>query len=114
MGFILLIKWFAVGATLLFGLYAMVKPKALGALTGLEPSEARGTTEIRAVTGGTFLGLATACILLKSPIAFTMLGICYAAIAVIRAISMVLDKSVSRSNVISLGAEIILAILLVL
>ena len=114
MGFILLVKWIAVGVTLLFGLYAMVKPTTLGALTGLQTSGPRGTTELRAVTGGTFLGLATACILLKSPVAFTMLGICYAAIAVIRAISIVLDKSMSRSNVISLVAEIILAILLVL
>jgi hypothetical protein len=107
-------KWIAVAATLGFGLYAMVKPGALKRFTGLETTSPRGITEIRAVMGGTFLGLAGAAVILNSNVTFTMLGICYAAIAVIRTLSMVLDKSLTRSNVISLAAETALAILLVL
>jgi hypothetical protein len=43
-----------------------------------------------------------------------MLGIMYLAIALIRGISMALDKSVMKSNVISLVVEIVFGVLLVL
>ena len=109
-----IIKWSAVAVTLVYGLYAMIKPGALKKFAGLETTGTRGVTEIRAVMGGTFVGLAVASILLNSPAAFTMLGTVYAAIAVIRTLSMVLDKSVTRSNAISLGVETALAILLVM
>lgn len=114
MDFLHIIKWIAVGATLAFGLWAMVKPSMLKRFTGLETTSSRGITEIRAGMGGTFVGLAVASVILNSTATFTMLGICYAAIAVIRTLSMVLDKSVTRSNAISLGVETALAILLVL
>jgi len=43
-----------------------------------------------------------------------MLGIMYFAIAGVRAISMVTDKSVEQSNIISLVVEIIFGVILVL
>ncbi|MEN6571158.1 MAG: DUF4345 family protein [Anaerolineaceae bacterium] len=109
-----IIKWSAVAVTLVYGLYAMIKPGGLKKIAGLETTGARGVTEIRAVMGGTFVGLAVATTVLNTPAAFTMLGIVYAANAVIRTLSMVLDKSVTRSNAISLGVETALAILLVI
>jgi len=45
---------------------------------------------------------------------YLMLGITYAAIAAIRGVSMVLDKSMEKSNVISLVSEVILVLILVL
>jgi predicted secreted protein len=107
------LKWIAVFVTLGFGLYTMVKPGAIEGFTGLAPSSPRGITEIRAVMGGTFVGLGIAAVVLNTPQTFKMLGICYAVIAIIRTISMVLDKSVTRSNTISLIAETALAITLV-
>jgi len=59
--------------------------------TGLEASSPRAMTEIRAVMGGVFVGLGIAALILRTPEVFVMLGITYATIAVIRAISMVLD-----------------------
>lgn len=109
-----IVKWVAVAVTLVFGLYAMIKPGALKSFTGIEAVSSRGITEIRSVMGGTFVGLAVATIVLNSQTAFTMLGIVFAANAVIRTLSMVLDKSVTRSNAISLGIETVLAILLVM
>ncbi len=108
------LKWIAVFVTLGFGLYAMVKPGMIERFTGLAPSTSRGITEIRAVMGGTFLGLGIAAVVLNTPQTFKMIGISYAVIAIIRTISMVLDRSVTRSNTISLIAETALAITLVL
>ena len=114
MEFIQTLKWIAVIITLGYGLYAMVKPGGIERFTGLQPSSPRGITEIRAVMGGMFVGLGIAAVVLNTPQTFKMIGICYAVIAVIRTISMVLDKSVTRSNTISLIAETALAITLVL
>jgi len=114
MDFIQIIKWVAVALTLCFGLYAMIKPNALKRAAGLEATGPGGITEIRSLIGGTFVGLAVAAVILNSNTAFTMLGICYAAIAAIRIISMVLDKSVSRIGTLNLAIETILAILLVI
>ena len=109
-----ILKWLAVGVTLAYGLWAMIKPGVVGRFTGLETSGSRATTEIRAALGGTFLGLAIAVVVLNDPSGFKMLGICYAAIAVIRAVSMALDRTADRGNAISLIVETGLAILLVL
>lgn len=114
MTFLEILRWAAVGVTLLTGAYSMIKPGSIKGFTGLEASSPRAVTEIRAVMGGTFIGLGLAALLLNTPEVFKMLGIAYAAIAVIRMVSMMLDKSVIRSNVISLVSEIVLAILLVL
>lgn len=114
MELIQILKWLAVGITLVYGLYAMIKPGVVGRFAGLETSGNRGITEIRAALGGTFLGLAIAVMVLNNPAGFKMLGICYAAIAVIRAVSMALDRTADRSNAISLIVETGLAILLVL
>lgn len=114
MDFIQILKWIAVAVTLTYGLCAMIKPNAIKDFSGLETSSPQGTTEIRSSVGGTFVGLGLAAIILNSPVAFTMLGICFAAIAVIRTLSIVLDKSVARSNAINLVAETVLAILFVL
>jgi hypothetical protein len=43
-----------------------------------------------------------------------MLGIGYLAIGVVRAVSMIIDRSVVRSNVISLITEFVLGVILVL
>jgi hypothetical protein len=71
-------------------------------------------TEIRAVMGGTFVGLGLAPLLLATPAAYQTLGIAYFVIAAIRAVSMVTDKSVLSSNLISVVSEVILGIILIL
>ena len=45
---------------------------------------------------------------------YQMLGIMYLAIGAVRAVSMVTDKSIEQSNIISLVVEIIFGIILVL
>ena len=112
MDILAILKYAAVVVTILTGVYSLLQPKKIKDFTGLEASSPRAITEIRAVMGGTFIGLGIAALIFPTPEVFKTLAITYAAIAVIRGISMVTDKSVVRSNVISLITEVILVVIL--
>jgi hypothetical protein len=114
MNIIQILNLFAVVVTLLTGLYSLIQPKKIKGFTGLEASSPRATTEIRAVMGGTFIGLGIAALIFPIREIYLMLGITYAAIAAIRGVSMVIDKAVEKSNLISLGTEVLLVVILVL
>ncbi|MDP3721579.1 MAG: hypothetical protein Q8R09_03885, partial [Anaerolineaceae bacterium] len=60
MDIVLILKYVAVIVTLLTGLYSLLQPKKIKGFTGLEASSPRAITEIRAVMGGTFVGLGIA------------------------------------------------------
>jgi hypothetical protein len=114
MTFLEILQLLAVVATILTGLVSLVKPHAVKGFTGLETSGPRGVTEIRSILGGAFLGVGIAPLLIKTPAAFQMLGITYLVIAIVRAVTMIIDKSVVRSNVISLVTEVMLGVILIL
>jgi len=114
MDIVLILKYVAVIVTLLTGLYSLLQPKKIKGFTGLEASSPRAITGIRAVMGGTLGGLVFAALVFPVREVYLMLGITYAAIAAIRGVSMVLDKSMEKSNVISLVSEVILVAILVL
>lgn len=100
-------------ATAATGLLALVKPSAAYGFTGLNAPGVRGISEFRSIFGGLFIGLGLAPFFLGAT-AYTMLGICYLAIAVARAFSIVFDKSYAQSNWISLGIEIVFGLILVI
>ncbi|GAB4533350.1 MAG: hypothetical protein Fur0018_22590 [Anaerolineales bacterium] len=101
--------------TIATGLLAAFNPLGIQGFTGLTAPGARGVTEFRAVFGGAFIGLGLAVLLLNTRPAYQTLGAMYLAIAVVRALSMLVDKSAGvASNQISLALEIVLGILLVL
>jgi hypothetical protein len=112
--FLSILKISAAVLTIAFGLYSVIAPRAIKSFTGLDITGPRGVTEIRAVMGGTFVGLGFAPLLLAAPAAFQTLGIVYFVIAAVRVISMIVDKSVMSSNIISLVSEVILGILLII
>ncbi len=112
--FIQILQIIAAVATILTGLVSLLKPQSVTGFTGLRPEGGRGITEIRAVLGGFFIALGAAPLLLNSPSAYTMLGIAYLGVGLVRGISMFVDKSVERSNNISLAVEIIFGLILVL
>ena len=101
-------------ATILTGLFSLIRPLGVRGFTGLDPSGPRGVTEIRAVLGGAFIGLGAAPLILFQPVAFQMLGVTYLVIGAVRLVSMFFDKSLVNSNWISLAVEIIFGIVLVL
>ncbi len=109
----IVLKSFAALATAATGLLALVKPSAAYGFTGLNAAGVRGVSEIRAIFGGLFIGLGVAPFFLGAT-AYVMLGIGYLAIAAARAFSIVFDKSYAQSNLISLGIEIVLGLILVL
>jgi hypothetical protein len=109
-----ILKIISVVGTLGVGLLSLARPRSIKGFTGLEAPGPRGITEVRAVVGGVFIGLGLAILLLPDPLAYHILGLTYITIAVIRAISMVVDKSVEQSNIISLVVEIVFGVILVL
>jgi hypothetical protein len=108
------LKIVAAIGTVLTGLVSLFRPRSIEGFTGLQPNGPRGVTEIRAVLGAFFVGLGGAALYLRDPAAYQMLGITYLCVAVVRTISMFLDKSVVSSNIISVIAEVIFGIILVL
>jgi hypothetical protein len=110
MSILLILKIVAALATAATGLLAFVKPDAVYGFTGLMAQGPRGVSEIRAVFGGLFIALGLAPIVLGQ---YQILGMGYLAIAVTRTISIFLDKSYARSNLFSLGIEIVFGAILV-
>ncbi len=100
-------------ATAATGCVSLLAPRKVTEFTGLEPVGGRGITEIRAVLGALFVALGVAPLFLGPP-AYRMLGIGYLAIGAVRAVSMLVDHSAVRSNVISLVSEAALGVILVL
>ena len=111
---LIVLKIIVVVFTIAFGLYSAIQPRAIKGFTGLDVTGPRGVTEIRAIMGGTFVGLGLASLLLAAPAAYQTLGIAYFVIAVVRTVSMFMDKSVMSSNLISIASEVILGIILVI
>ena len=100
--------------TVLTGLVSLFRPRSITGFTGLSASGPRGITEIRAVLGAFFAGLGGAALYLRNPAAYQMLGITYLCVAIVRTISMFVDKSVMSSNTISVIVEVIFGVILVL
>ena len=109
-----ILKIAAAVGTILTGLLALIKPESIYGFTGLRAEGGRGITEIRAIFGGLFIALGGVALFYRSSQVFNMLGIMYLVIGLVRAVSMVLDKSVESSNIISLIVEIVFGIILII
>ena len=101
-------------ATVVTGVVSLFWPRSVRGFTGLAPDGGRGITEIRSILGAFFVGLGGAVLLLNDPEAYMMLGITYLVVALVRTVSMFVDQSVVRSNIISAVAEVVLGVILVL
>jgi hypothetical protein len=103
--------------TIVIGAFAVISPKAAARFVGFgEGLSARGLSEVRSALGGAFVGVGIAPFVLDNANSgFIMLGIMYLAIGMVRSISIAtLDRDMSRSNLISLASEWILAAILLL
>jgi hypothetical protein len=114
MGVLDVLKIGAAIVTVATGLLAFVRPVSVLGFTGLGAPGPRGVTEIRAVLGGAFVGLGAAPLLLGTPETFRMLGVVYLVIGATRIVGLIVDKSLVRSNLISLAVEILFATILIL
>jgi uncharacterized protein DUF4345 len=107
------LQYLACILTIISGLFALFSPARAVSLTGLVPQGGRGLTEIRCLMGGLYIALGVTPFVLGG-VAFTMLGIGYLAIALVRLVSIYLDKSGTQSNWMSLALELVLGVILVL
>ncbi len=111
--FLQYIQYLACILTIISGVFALFSPERAVSLTGLVPKGGRGLTEIRCIMGGLYIALGASPFLLGG-VSFTMLGIAYLAIAVVRLVSIFIDKSASSSNWGSMALEFVLGVILVL
>lgn len=114
MKILIILKIIAAIGTIGTGLLALLRPTSIDGFTGITAAGPRGITEIRAIFGGLFIGLGAAALLLNTDSAYQMLGITYAAIAVVRVVSMFLDHSIESSNIISTVVEVVFSVILIL
>ena len=101
-------------ATILTGVVSLFWPSSVQGFIGLTADGGRGITEIRTVLGALFIGLGGAALYFNAPETYKRQGIMYLAMALVRGISMFVDSSVVSSNVISVIAEVVFGIILVL
>jgi hypothetical protein len=109
-----ILKYVAVIATILTGVASLFWPTRVLGFTGLDVDSGRGITEIRTILGALFVGLGAAALYFNAPETYKMLGITYLVMAVVRTISIFVDDSMVSSNVISVIAEAVFAIILLL
>ena len=107
------LQYIACILTIVAGLFALFSPKNAVSISGLVPQGGRGLTEIRCVMGGLYVALGVTPFILGGD-TFTMLGIVYLAIGLVRLVSIFVDKSGIQSNWMSLGLEFVLGVILVL
>lgn len=111
--FLQILQWIGCILTIATGLLSLLKPQSTPSFTGLSPVGGRGISEIRSVLGGLFIALGIVP-LVYGGATFAMLGWAYLGIAIVRLVSIFLDKASVQSNWISLGVEIAFGAILIL
>ena len=109
-----ILKIAAAVVTIAVGVPSMIQPSSIFSFTGLSVQGVRGTSEIRAILGGLFIGLGAAPLILGKPEVYRAVGIVYLAIAIARAFSILFDRSYASSNLISLVVEIVFGVILLI
>ncbi len=109
-----ILKIIAALATILTGVVSVFWPMKVPGFTGLEPQGGRGITEIRTILGALFVGLGLGVLYFNSQEPYVVLGITYLAMALVRGISIFVDRSPESSNIISFFVELVLGIILII
>ena len=109
-----ILKFIAGIATILTGVVSLFWPLKVPGFTGLEPIGGRGITEIRTILGALFVGLGAAVLYYNTTEVYAVLGITYLVMALVRGISIIVDKSAVSSNIISFVVELLFGLILVL
>jgi hypothetical protein len=97
----------AAATTTAFGVGAMLRPSSL-AWVGVSADSPLGTSEIRAVFGGMFVALGLACIVLREPLVFGIVGAAWLADFVVRSVSVLVDRVPGRQAVPVLAIALVM------
>lgn len=112
--FLQILKYVAAIATILTGVASLFWPMKVLSFTGLDVQGGRGVTEIRTILGALFVALGVAVLYFNMPQTYQMLGITYLVMAIVRLVSIFVDDSAISSNIVSVVAELVIGIILVL
>jgi len=107
------LKYIVNAATVVTGLVSLIWPLKVQEFTGLTANGGRGITEIRTILGALFIALGATAQIYNSPQTYGMLGFMYLALAFVRGISIIVDKSASSSNIISVVTELVFGLILI-
>jgi len=112
--FLQILKYAINIATVVTGVVSLLWPLKVQEFTGLTANGGRGITEIRTILGALFVGLGIASQVYNQKETYAMLGITYLAMALVRGISIVADKSAVSSNIISFATELVFGLILMM
>jgi hypothetical protein len=101
-------------ACLALGVAALLAPATFGARTGLAATGALGRSELRAVFGGVFIGLAAACLVLAVPAVYWAAAAAFAGGAAAKLLSAALERGVLPAALPGLVVDLAAAALFVL
>ena len=107
------LAWASAVVTVLFGLAMLVAPRATLNVLDLrhDPERPAGLAEVRGRMAGFYLGLGLSAILFAQPFLWMALGAGWALTAFGRLVSMVADRGFTAYNMLSIVAELVLALL---
>ena len=91
-----------------FGIAAALRPGALHRLLGIAAESPLGTSEIRAVFGGMFVAFGLACIVLREPIVFAVVGAAWLSDFAVRVVSVFVDRVPAKEALVVLGTALAL------
>lgn len=101
----------AAGVMVLFGLGAAVRPETL-AEVGVSYVSPLGRSEIRAVFGGMFVALGGACLVLREPIVFAVVGAAWLGDVTVRLGAVVADRVPPKQAIAVLGVGMAIGVAL--
>ena len=105
-----LINILAALLTIGFGGFGLLAPRYTVAALDLAPTNSNmGLSEMRASVGGLFVVAGGAALWLNSPIAYAMIGFCFAGAALGRVLSVIFDQPPLRKVALFGGVEAVLA-----
>ncbi len=99
--------------TLGLGLFGLLYPRGAVSMIGLalNPDLRHSISEIRATYGGLFIGAAAYTLATGAATAFIVLGMAWVGTGLARVFSMLLDKAVTRINLMATAMELVIGIL---
>ncbi|AXI54934.1 hypothetical protein SuNHUV7_31520 (plasmid) [Pseudoseohaeicola sp. NH-UV-7] len=100
--------------TIGFGLFGFLAPRFTAAALDLAPTTSTmGLSEMRASVGGLFVVAGAAALWIATPLAYAMVGFCFAGAALGRGLSLLLDSPPLRKTLLFGGIEAALALWLI-
>jgi hypothetical protein len=78
--------------TIGLGVFGLLKPKTLGAATGIQPINASGVMELRALFGGVLLVLGLCALIARQPDIYLVTGLAFVGASIVKLISLSVDR----------------------